>query len=213
MKNIFFCTALFFCCNTFAQRGDHLIKTNGDTLWGNIKIKDKFFYVKGVKSAVVNAADVNKIKSKDYKGNIVFSGNLLQYVDNIIDLELDYTLKSDVDTVLLIEEIYSTPKINLYYGINKYKTPFYFYKTPTDIKPVQLVIRYHLEGGLSNYYSDKGKYRWDKSRISIIEDKGYVNQLYAIMRDCKTIPQTMWDLLSYRNYSLKQVIKKYNECN
>ena len=78
---------------------------------------------------------------------------------------------------------------------------------------MQLVIRYYLKGGLANYDNDRSRYRGDKSKLMIEEDKGYVNQLRAIMGDCKKIPETMWELLSYRDYSLKNVIKKYNKCN
>ena len=100
----------------------------------------------------------------------------------------------------------------MYYVQNNFKLPFYFYKTPTDPKPIQLVIRYYLAGGLANYDNDRARYRGDKSRVTLVEDKGYVNQLHAIMGDCKKIPETMWELLSYRDYSLKKVIKKYNMC-
>ena len=114
--------------------------------------------------------------------------------------------------MMILDEIYSTPKINLYFGKNTFKTHFYFYKTPSDSFPVQLVIRYYLQGGLANYDNDKARYRGDRSKLNIVEDKGYVNQLHAIMSECKKIPETMWELLSYRDYSLKQLIKKYNKC-
>ncbi|MFZ1371923.1 MAG: hypothetical protein WAR78_16165, partial [Ferruginibacter sp.] len=60
---------------------------------------------------------------------------------------------------------------------------------------------------------DRARFRGDRSRVQLAEDKGYVNQLRAIMANCNKIPQTMWDLLSYRDYSLKKIIKKYNSCN
>lgn len=195
------------------QKKDYLIKNQGDTIWGDITLKNKMFYVSGSSQTILKAADVSFISSVSYRGNIVFTGTLLTYTDNIADLELNYFKKGSVDTVLILSEEYITPKINLYYGTDDYKSPFYFYKTPSDPKPVQLVVRYYLDGGLTNYANNPSRYRGDKVRLHIVEQKGYINQLYAIMGGYKKIPQTMWDGLSYRNYSLKQVIKRYNKCD
>ncbi len=197
----------------FCQKGDYLVKNSGDTLWGDINIRNKIFYVGGTNPLEVSANEVTKIKSNNYKGSTVIRCNLQTYADNLADLDLDFIKKGTIDTVLILDEIYATPKINLYFVKNDFNIPFYFYKTPTDAQPIQLVIRYYLQGGLANYTDDRAKYRGDKSKVNIVEDKGYVNQLYAIMGSCKNIPPTMWELLSYRDYSLKQVIKKYNKCN
>ncbi len=212
MKIIFVFAAVCIWLSGFSQKGDYLIKNNGDTIWGDITLKNKHFYVNGTTSAGIKAEDIAKIKSGNFKGSTVVRCSLQTYTDNLADLEIDYIQKGITDTVLVLDEIYSTQKINLYYGINNFRTQFYFYKTPTDPKPVQLVIRYYLQGGLANYIDDRARYRGDKSKVTIMEDKGYVNQLRAIMGDCKKIPDTMWELLSYRDYSLKKVIKKYNKC-
>lgn len=190
-----------------------MVKNNGDTLWGSIKLNRQVFYVDGNSPALIQADDVSKIKSVNYKGNMVVHCNLLLYTENLSELDIDYIKKGSIDTVLILDEIYATPKINLYYVLNDFKLPFYFYKTPADPKPVQLVIRYFLQGGLDNYERDRARYRGDKSRVQLVEDKGYVNQLRAIMGNCNKIPETMWEMLSYRDYSLKKVIKKYNKCN
>jgi|JI6StandDraft_1071083.scaffolds.fasta_scaffold57860_1 hypothetical protein len=213
MKSFFFIGSLFISLAVFSQKGDYLVKNNGDTIWGEVKLENKKFYVNGAGQSEFAAAEVSKVKSNRYKGSVVLPCTLLLYVDNLADLELDYIQKGSVDTVMLLNEIYTTPKMNLYYAVNNYKTPFYFYKTPSDPKPVQLVIRYYLQGGLGNYNDDRARYRGDKSKVSIAEDKGYVNQLHAIMGDCKKIPDAMWELLSYRDYSFRQIIKKYNKCN
>lgn len=212
MRLIFAFALLFISITGICQKTGYLVKNNGDTIWGDIKFKNKIFYVTGATDSAIKAEDVTRIKSRNYKGNIVISCNLLTYTDNLAELELDFVNKGITDTILILDEIYTTPKINLFYATDNYKTPFYFYKTPSDPKPVQLVIRYYLQGGLANYTDDRAKYRGDKSKVQIAEDKGYVNQLYAIMGDCKKITQPMWDLLSYRNYSLKQIIKIYNKC-
>ncbi|MEO6253106.1 MAG: hypothetical protein ABIO79_07370 [Ferruginibacter sp.] len=213
MKFFFIVAAFCISLSGFSQKGDYLIKNSGDTIWGNITLKNKYFYINGSPETAINAEDVMKIKSGNYKGSIVVSCKLQTYVDNLTELQIDYIDKGITDTVLILDEVYTTPKINLYHGKNNFQTQFYFYKTPTDPKPVQLVIRYFLQGGLANYNDDRARYRGDKSKLTLVEDKGYVNQLRAIMGDCKKITDTMWEILSYRDYSLKNVIKKYNKCN
>jgi hypothetical protein len=213
MKLIFSFLLLFVSGAGFCQQKNYLIKNNGDTIWGNITLKNKTFFVTGESTLEIEADDVSSIKSSSYKGHIVFSGNLSIYSDNLYYIELDYINKSFTDTVLILEELFITPKINLYYAVNNFKVPFYFYKTPSDPRPIQLVVYYHLEGGVGNSIRNPGVYQVNRGKTVIIEDKGYVNQLHFIMGDCKKIPQTMWELLSYRSYSLKQIIKKYNKCN
>ncbi len=212
MKTLFVFIASLISLSSFCQKGDYVIKNNGDTVWGQITLKNKRFYVGENPKLEFAPEDITKIKNGKYNGAVVRC-NLENYIDNLADLEIDYIKKGVTDTVLILDEIYSTPKINLYYATNNYKTPFYFYKTPSDPKPVQLVIRYLLQGGLANYNDDRARYRGDRSRVNIVEDKGYVNQLHAIMGNCNKISPTTWELLTYRNYSLKKLIKKYNKCN
>lgn len=213
MRLLFAFASVFISTTALCQKSDYLIKNSGDTIWGEIKLKNKVFYIGDTSVTAVKAADVHWVKSKKYKGNTVVLCNLLTYSDNLSDLDIDFVNKGSVDTVLILDEIYATKKINLYYVTDNMKTPFYFYKTPSDPKPLQLVIRYYLQGGLDNYNNDRGRYMGVRSKVQIAEDKGYVNQLYSIMGGCKKIPQSMWELLSYRDYSLKQIIKKYNKCN
>jgi hypothetical protein len=213
MKLFFVFSSLLLSVSGICQKGDYLIRNSGDTIWGDIKLENKVFYVNNQAPLEINSNEVAKVKSRNYKGSVVLSCTLQLYADNLADLELDFIKKGTVDTVMILDEIYRTPKMNLYYAVNNYKIPFYFYKTPADQKPVQLVIRYYLQGGLANYNDDRVRYRGDKSKVGISEDKGYVNQLHAIMGDCKKIPDVMWELLSYRDYSLRQIIKKYNQCN
>ncbi|HEX2684651.1 MAG TPA: hypothetical protein VHL77_11990 [Ferruginibacter sp.] len=214
MKILCFTAALLLTLNAFSQKRDYLVKFTGDTIWGDIKLKNKFFQVtKGDATPVeINADDVKQIKSDDYKGTAVVHCKLQLYTENLEDLERGWTQKSEVDTVMILDEIYTTPKINLYFGTNNFKTRFYFYKTPSDSVPVQLIIRYALQGGLSVYSVDQATYRGEGRRTSINVDKSYVNQLYGIMGNCNKISPTMWEMLTYRDYSLKQVIKRYNKC-
>lgn len=213
MKILLILTALSVSLSGFGQSDEFLIKNNGDTIKGEVKLVDKDFYVDiDEYQTKVNADDVLKVNSKNFKGSIVVHCVLQTYVENLSELELDYIERGERDTIMILDEIYSTEKMNLYYGVNDFKVPFYFYKTPKDPKPVQLVVRYYLQGGLTNYNNNRSRYRAERSLVNIAEDKGYVNQLWAIMGHCKNITEPMWELLSYRDYSLKQIIKKYNKC-
>jgi hypothetical protein len=215
MKKLFFASLLFISFAVSGQRMDYLVKKNGDTLYGNVQLRNKAFFISGPNSpeTEVSIDDATKIKSVNYKGSTVVHCLLQLYTDNLDELELDYIKREVIDTVLILDEILTTPTINLYYGKDKLKTPFYFYKTPSDASPVQLVVRYFLQGGLANYTNDRAKYRGERSKVNIVEDKGYVNQLRAIMDNCDKIAPGTWEILSYRDYSLKQLIKKYNRCN
>ena len=54
---------------------------------------------------------------------------------------------------------------------------------------------------------------WAKIKAGYRGDKGYVNQLYAIMGNCKKIQSNVWELLSYREYSFKEVIGSTTSVN
>jgi hypothetical protein len=112
---------------------------------------------------------------------------------------------------MILNEVYTTPKMNLYWGVDNFRQQYYFYKTPSDSLPIQLYINYSLGNGLAGNVGDqvqKGNY----GSSHIVVQKGYVNQLRLIMGDCKKISDEEWNMLDYRVYSLKAVIKRYNKC-
>jgi hypothetical protein len=204
--------ATLFSLQGFTQSKEYIIKHSGDTVKGDVSLRNKKIYVdNGASVAEFKAADIYKVVG-NYKGNIVVPCKLQVYTDDLSSLESEWVKLSAVDTVLLLEEIYTTPKMNLYYCVDKMKVPYYFYKAPADASPVQLVVRYYMGGGLTSYANAPGANRGEKSQTHLEEDKGYVNQLHAIMGDCKKISEGTWEILSYRDYSFKQLIKKYNNC-
>jgi len=214
MKAGLFITCLFITAAVFAQSKNFVVTDNGDSLYGKISLKNKIFTVNGnSEKKEISADHVRWIYAENFKGNTVVHCRLYVYNDDLGEMDIDYASTKDVDTVLVLKEIYTTPKMNLYLGTDNFKTQYYFYKTPGDNAPVQLVVRYHLGGGLSSYNSNPAAYRGEKSRIHVEENKGYVNQLKFIMSDCPSISEAMWDLLNYRDYSFKNLIKKYNECD
>jgi len=194
------------------QQKDYLVKQNGDTLYGNIVVKNGQFTVNviGLETVIVDAEDVKELKSSDYKGTVVLPCRLHTYSDNLETLEKYYYQSIDIDTVLILSEVYSTPKMNLYWCKDDFGQQYYFYKTPANGLPVQLYVNYALGGGLMASFE---RNVWGRdSQVHLEVQKGYVNQLRFVMQDCSNISEEMWEMLDYRIYSLKQLIKRYNSC-
>ena len=196
------------------QEKAYLIKQSGDTLYGDIQLKNKQFIVSGanLSSVTLPATDVKKIHSSNFKGEYVLPCQLHIYADDLeILLKYEY-ISGDRDTVLVLDEVYSTPKMNLYWCKDVSKMQYYFYKTPTDPLPIQLYINYALGGGAQANF-DKAYVKGQESIVHLEVQKGFVNQLRLVMGDCKKISNTNWEQLDYRIYSLKALINKYNKCN
>jgi hypothetical protein len=203
----------FISVSVFAQSKNFIITNNGDSLFGKIKLQHKVFTISGPDGPMqINADNVKKVYADNFRGNTVVHCRLYLYTDNLSELDMGYAPTTDIDTVMVLKEIYTTEKMNLYFGTDNLKSQYYFYKTPADTVPIQLVVRYYLGGGLNSYALNPAANRGEKSRIHIEENKGYVNQLKKAMGDCEAISETTWELLHYRDYSFKNLIKKYNEC-
>lgn len=214
MKKLLFTFLLFTGYTVVAQKKDFLVTSSGDSVYGQIRLLGKTFVVYGNNGEKkITAANVRTVHASNFKGTTVVRCHLQLYSDNIAEMQLGYTPVKETDTVMVLKEIYSTEKMNLYFGTDNLKTHYYFYKTPQNEEPLQLVVRYHLDGGFSSYNSNTAAYRGEKSRMHIEEDKGFINQLKFLMKDCDSIKEAVWDVLQYRSYSLKNLIKKYNECN
>lgn len=195
-----------------AQKQDFLVKINGDTVFGNIRFQVDRFLVENNrgKNDEFIASEVRQVWSKQVRNNIVVPCNLHYYSDNIQDMQVKNYRTSDRDTVMILEEIYTTPKMNLYWGTDIFGSQYYFYKTPGDKLPVQLFVKYYLS-------SDNGEtltlmMSTATAALHVVEQKGYVNQLRLIMGNCKKISEGEWDNLDYRNYSLKNLVRKFNKC-
>ena len=212
MKKILFPTLLLLCAFAHGQQNDYLVKQNGDSIFGNILFKDSRFLVENDAGITTEypAADVWKVQSKNIKNNIVVPCNLHFYTDNIQELEVKRYRTSDRDTVLILDELYTTPRMNLYWGTDEYGAQYYFYKTATDPLPIQLFVKYYLSGDLGNSLSLM--ISQSSGAIHMETQKGYVNQLRQVMGDCKKITEGDWEALDYRGYSLKNIIKKFNKC-
>ena len=203
---------LAFAISASGQEKDYLIKHQGDTLFGKIHLQNGQFIVDNKSTGPISIAvsEVRMVFSENIKGHVVVYGKLHLYTDDISELQLyNYDVK-DRDTLMILNEVYSSPKMNLYWGVDNFKRQYYFYKTPTDPLPIQLYINYTLAGGMTAA-AEKGLIG-DNARIHVQVQKGFANQLRLIMGDCKKITDGDWDLLDYREYSLRSVIKKFNKC-
>lgn len=208
------CFILFSCLSllTYSQKKYYVVKQTGDTLYGDIEFKNKVFIVNvpGNAPVILKAKEVKAVKIHKYSGTVVLSCVLHTYTDNLDELEKYNYQTSNIDTVLILSEVYQTPKMNLYWCNDSKKTQYYFYKTPTDSLPIQLYINYALGGGASSVFEQRETGERSKNHLEI--QKGYVNQLRLIMDGCNKINEAVWELLDYRIYSFKDLIKRYNKC-
>ena len=212
MKTICLLVLTFASLTAVCQKSEYLVKQNGDTLYGEIQVRNKEFIVTGSAASTItfSAAEVKTIHSPKYNGHLVVPCKLRTYTDEISELRTDSYNTSVLDTVMILNEVYSTPKMNLYFGKDDFRTQYYFYKTPSDSMPRQLYINYYISGAIKQNLTATISYLSSATHIEV--QKGYVNQLRLIMGDCKKISDDEWESLDYRIYSLKAVIKKYNKC-
>lgn len=210
MKTALVTLLSFISLVSFSQKKEWLVKQNGDTLFGEIHIKNKEFVISTStnNTVILKATDVKSVQMNKHAGNIVLPCVLHTYTDNLEELEKYYYFGKELDTVLILSEVYSTPKMNLYWSQDAIKTQYYFYKTPTDSLPIQLYVNYSL-GERNNFGLAQTK---GQTGIHLVVQKGYVNQLRFIMGDCKKISEEEWAMLDYRIYSFKSLIKRYNKC-
>jgi len=212
MKKLLCLFAVVAGISAQAQNQDFLVKFSGDTVFGNIRFREDRFMVQNGpgKPDEYSVHEIQQVWSKSVRNNIVVPCNLHYYSDNIQDMQVKNYRTSDRDTVMILEEIYNTPKMNLYWGTDIYGSQYYFYKTPADRLPVQLFVKYYLS-------SDNGEtltlmMSTATAALHMVVQKGYVNQLRLIMGGCSKISTADWESLDYRGYSLKSLVRKYNKC-
>jgi len=198
-----------------AQKSDFIVNTNGDTLFGKIRIAGNRIYLENMagKETVVEPATIRLLRYANNKEKLVHQGRLYTYTDNLWDLEKNYYHKSAIDTFLLLTPIYDTPKMSLYEAKDKMNSTYYFYKMPSDPAPVQLVVHYYLSESNSRSLRGARMSGDPQSQVIMVTERGFANQLRTIMQGCTRIDPTAWDVLDYRDYSLKYVIRQFNKCD
>lgn len=192
--------------HTTAQKKDGLVMNNGDTVFCNYAIKGNFISVKppGSESRLIDTREVQSVFNGNDNRTVLFL-KLETFSDNPDEI-FDPLSKnrSEYDTTLLLSEVYSTAKIKLYSAYDKRKVAYYFVKKTLESKPVQLLIRYTV------YYARVGELiPWGSPNLTI--HRIYIDQLKGIMADCPGLTAGDFEVVDYRDYSLKKIIKKYNK--
>ena len=203
---------LLFSClgflHSFSQ--DLLITHKGDTLIGDVKFRGKSISItrQGKPDTVYAADDIEYIDAGGLRIGTVVHCKLFVYSDNIdVVQKWNYDGAEVRDTVLILYEIFKTPKMNLFEVADKERSTYYFIKKPTDSLPVQMIVHFFIQG-----YKDPSIYR-NAPIVSILtQHRTYIDQLRVIMADCPKITQADLEMMDYRSYSFKRIIKRYNKC-
>jgi hypothetical protein len=198
------CLSIIFL-HTVAQKNEGLVMNNGDTVFCDYTLNGNFISVKneGRLTRLVDTRDVQSVFSNNNSQTVLFL-KLETFSDNPDEI-FDPLSKnmSEYDTTLLLSEVYSTPKMKLYTATDKRKVQYYFVKKPQDIRPAQLLIRYAV------YYARVGELiNWGSPNLTI--HRIYIDQLKGLMTDCPKMTYGDFEIVDYRDYSLKKIIRKYN---
>jgi hypothetical protein len=192
--------------NAAAQKAEGIVMNSGDTVFCDYTLKGNFFSVKqaGSVTRLVDTKEVQSAFNNNDNRTVLFL-KLETFSDNPDEI-FDPVSKnrSEYDTTLLLTELYSTPKMKLYTAIDNRRVQYYFVKKPQDSRPAQLLIRYTV------YYARMGEVMtWGSPNLTI--QRIYIDQLKGLMADCPRLTAGDFEVVDYRNYSLKKIIKKYNK--
>jgi hypothetical protein len=197
--------AVFFA-DASAQGTQGIITKNGDTIFCDYTVKSRYVTIKKTGSAP-EMIESGKVLSAFSGGEtfVVLFLTLETYSD-VPDEIFDPLTKSRsfYDTTLLLSSVYSSPKMNLYEATDKRKVRYYFVKTPKDSLPAQLLIRYSM------YFARAGELTTHGSPNLTIQ-RVYIDQLKGLMKDCPRLSGGDFEVVDYRGYSIKRIIKKYNK--
>ena len=203
--------SLLFALNLFSVTYSQglLIKHNGDSIRGDIRLSGKTFTVEGEEKSIssYSADDIMYVKSTRYNGT-VFHCNLSLYSDNLDVVEKwDYESGLIRDTVMILKEVFNSPKMKLFQAPDKDRVMHYFVKKPTDSLPTQMIVMYGLEKSSNTSFN-----RNELIRSWIGQQKRYVDQLRVIMVDCSKVTEADLAMMDYRIHSFKRIIRRYNKC-
>jgi hypothetical protein len=138
------------------------------------------------------------------------------YNDNITELNSNsYTGGKICDTVMVLKETYNTPKMILFEAPDKERVMYYFIKKPGDPVPVQLAVGYEASKAhmrITGHLIADSVVNTDRGVGIIREQRFYVDQIRFAMADCDKITEDDLNMLTYRGYSFKKIIKRYNKC-
>ena len=205
MKKIF----IYFINILFAFSGnaqDYIIKNEGDTVWGKVKISAKRIVIENSSGIIdFDSEDIAYVIQKG-KSKIPLRLILYGYTDNI-DVVQEPSYSDPVyDTTVLLNEIIYGPKMNLYTAKDKRGVDYFFVKRPLDDVAIQLL--YKVGGDMPDKKNWSRHYQFVNyiSKYTIFAD-----QLRELTEDCPAITDNEIRNLVYLEYSLKKIVKKYNK--
>jgi len=208
MKAVFF--LFLFLTASLPVRSQHFIVTHpGDTLWGEIKLNGKEIAL--LKSdgttRIFPADDIAYIHNSRYTGTVLHT-RLTLYSDNIdVVQKWDYKGGDIIDTVMVLKLVFKSKKMDLFQAVDKDKAMYYFVKKPTDSLPIQMIVKYGIQT-----YGDRVFLRNDAVVSVLAQQRRYIDQLTLMMIDCDKITLADLNMMDYRIYSFKKIIRRYNKC-
>jgi len=205
----FFLVILFFSVYLSAISQHFIITHSGDTLQGEVKLYDKKITVLNTTgtSKTFTADEVAYMHSSRYTGTVLHC-RLTVYSDNIdVVQKWDYVGGGIIDTVMILKEVLQTRKMNLYQAVDKDKAMYYFVKKPTDSLPIQMIVKYGIQ-----YYGDNVVRRNEAIASVLTQQRRYIDQLTLMMIDCDKVTLADLNMMDYRIYSFKKIIRRYNKC-
>lgn len=199
--------ALLFSVNAFAQSNEYIVKNNGDTVTGEVKILAKQIKVLKTHADTVtlNSEDV-RLYVKDKTVKPVLRLILYGYSDNIEEVQT-YNYRNPVyDTTILLTPIITGEKLNFFTGKDKRKVVYFFVQWAGDIKAEQLL--YSVGGEMR----DKASWGHPYQYVSYITHHLiFIDQLNEMTKECEAITVGHLRMLEYRESSLKSFVKRYNK--
>ncbi len=210
MKITILALVSLFSISAFAQSKEYIVKQNGDTVRGEVKIFTKQVKVIRAPSDTIsfNSEDV-RLFVKNNTTKTVLRLILYGYSDNIEEVQTPNYSNPVYDTTILLTPIISGEKLNLFSGKDKRKVVYFFVQGPKDSVPVQLL--YSVGGDIRERENWNRPYQW----VSFVTyHRIFEDQLNDITADCDYITVGDVEMLEYRESSFKAFVKRYNKkCN
>lgn len=110
------------------------------------------------------------------------------------------------DTTLVLTTIYSTLKMDLMEGNDRFRRIYYFVQRPEDTMPLQMMVAYHYQA------QHNSSVPINLAKVMQVQVKTYFQQLKNLITGCE-ISNKEWEFMDYRSYSFNRIIKLYNKCN
>ncbi|MEP7255584.1 MAG: hypothetical protein ABI666_07385 [Ferruginibacter sp.] len=199
---------VLFSVNAFTQSNEYIVKNNGDTVTGEVKILAKQIKVirTPADTVILNSEDVRLFVRKN-TAKIVLRLILYGYTDNIDEIQSTSYRNPVYDTTILLTSIISGEKLNLFSGKDKRKVVYFFVQRQEDAAPIQLL--YSIGGDMPEKASWGHPYQYVNY---ITHHRIFESQLRDMTSDCEYITEGYLKMLDYRfESSLKKFIVRYNK--